>query len=136
MNKFYLARGTKFLSAFLTPVFLLLLFSSAMAQSKRYTITGKVADATTKETIPGVGVKIQSLNFGAATNTDGVYTLTADLAPGTYQMVFSYIGYKSVIKPITLGSDNSITVNAEISADAVGLDEIIVTGTSQGTTRI
>lgn len=135
MNKFYLTRSTKFLSAFLTPIFLLLLFSSAMAQSKRYTIKGKVTDATTKETIPGVGVKIQNLNFGAATTTDGSYSLNVDLAPGTYQIVFSYIGYKSVVKPITLGNDNSVNVNAEISADAVGLDEIIITGTSQGTTR-
>lgn len=135
MTKFYKNRCLKLLSVFLTPILVLLLFSTASAQSKRYTITGKVADGATKETIPGVGVKVQGTNFGVAANADGNYSLNVDLAPGTYQLVFSYIGYKNVVKPITLGDNSSIVVNAEINADAVGLDEIIVTGTSQGTTR-
>ncbi len=135
MNKLYEPKGLKKLAFFATLFFAMLIFSAATAQTKRYTITGKVTDATTKTTIPGVGVKVQNTNLGVATNSDGSYSLNVDLSAGTYQLVYSYIGYKSMIKSITLGTDNKVTANAEISADAVGLDEIIVTGTSQGTTR-
>jgi TonB-linked SusC/RagA family outer membrane protein len=135
MKRFYILRCSKLFSVFLTPIFLLLLLSSANAQTKRYTITGKVTDASIKSPIPGAGAKIQSTNFATATNTDGSFTLNADLMPGTYQLVFSYIGFKSISKEVTLGNNLSVVVNADISPDAVGLDEIIVTGTSQGTTR-
>lgn len=135
MKKFYAIRCSKLLSVFFTPIFLLLLFSSASAQTKRYTISGKVTEVSNKATIPGVGVKVQNTNFGVATNTDGNFSLGIDLAPGTYQLVFSYIGFKSAVKQITLGNNLSLVINADLSPDAVGLDEIIVTGTSQGTTR-
>jgi TonB-linked SusC/RagA family outer membrane protein len=135
MKRFYTSRCSKRFSIFLTPIFLLLFFSVANAQTKRYTITGSVTDASVKTTIPGAGVKVQNTNLGTATNGDGNYSLSVDLSPGTYQLVFSYIGFKSVLKQITLGDSQSIVVNADLSADAVGLDEIIVTGTSQGTTR-
>ncbi|MBC7615719.1 MAG: SusC/RagA family TonB-linked outer membrane protein [Pedobacter sp.] len=135
MMKIYTFRRSKLLSFFLTPIILMLLFSSASAQTKRYTISGKVTDATTNLAIPGAGAKIQNTGFGAATNSDGNYSFIADIKPGTYTVVLSYVGYKSTLKSITLADNNSVTVNAEISSDAVGLDEIIVTGTSQGTTR-
>ena len=135
MNKFFKSRGSKLLSVFLTPLFLLLCFSSASAQTKRYEISGKIVDLSTKGAIPGAGVKIQNTKFAAATAANGNFSLNVDLAPGTYQVMFSYIGYKSVVKNITLGDATAVTVGAELSDDAMGLDEIIVTGTSQGTTR-
>jgi TonB-linked SusC/RagA family outer membrane protein len=135
MKRFYTLRCSKLFSVFLTPLFLMLLFSSASAQTKRYTITGKVTDAADKTPIPGAGIKIQNTNFGIAANSDGNYSLIVDLAPGNYQLVFSYIGYKSVVKPITLGDNATVSISTEIATDAMGLDEVIVTGTSQGTTR-
>jgi TonB-linked SusC/RagA family outer membrane protein len=135
MNKFCNFRCAKLLSVFLTPLFLLLCFSTASAQTKRYEISGKVTDASTKEAIPGAGIKIQNSKFAVASSNTGSFSLNVDLTPGSYQIVFSYIGYKSVVKTVTLGNATSVVLNSELSDDAMGLDEIIVTGTSQGTTR-
>mgnify|MGYP003574949837 CR=1 FL=1 len=135
MKRLYASGHLKLRSLVLLPLILLLFTVTANAQSKRYTISGKVTDASNKTTIPGAGVKIQGTNFGTATNTDGNFSLAADLAPGNYQIVFSYIGFKSVTKPLVLGDATNVSVSAEISSDAMGLDEVIVTGTSQGTTR-
>lgn len=135
MNKFCNFRCIKLLSVLLTPLFLLLCFSAAHAQTKRYEISGKVIDAATNGAIPGAGIKIQNTKFALASSSTGTFSLNVDLNPGTYQIVFSYIGYKSVVKTVTLANTTSVTVNAELADDAMGLDEIIVTGTSQGTTR-
>lgn len=135
MNKFCNFRCAKLLTVFLTPLFLLLCFSTASAQTKRYEISGKVTDASTKEAIPGAGIKIQNSKFAVASGNTGSFSLNVDLTPGSYQIVFSYIGYKSVVKTVTLGNATSVVLNSELSDDAMGLDEIIVTGTSQGTTR-
>ncbi|MFD0940547.1 SusC/RagA family TonB-linked outer membrane protein [Pedobacter boryungensis] len=119
----------------MTPTLILLLFSSASAQTNRYVISGKVIEESTKTGIPGAGIKLQGTNFAVAANSDGTYSLVANLAPGTYQLAATYIGYKTVTKQITLGSTSSLSADFSLSQDAMGLDEVIVTGTSQGTTR-
>ena len=108
---------------------------AANAQTNRYTITGKVTEDATKAPIPGAGVKVQGTNFAVAANSDGTYSLVANLAPGSYQVSVTFIGYKTSTKQITLGSNNNVTADFTLSQDAMGLDEVIVTGTSQGTTR-
>ncbi|TCC94014.1 SusC/RagA family TonB-linked outer membrane protein [Pedobacter frigiditerrae] len=135
MTRFYTLRCSKLLFLFLTPTFILLLFSSASAQTNRYVISGKVIEESTKAPIPGAGVKVQGTTFAIAANSDGTYSLVANLAPGTYQLAATYIGYKTITKQITLGSNNNVSADFSLAQDAMGLDEVIVTGTSQGTTR-
>lgn len=120
---------------FWVPIILLMLTQVANAQTKRFTLTGRVTDGTSSVGVPGVVVKVQNTNFAMATNADGRYSLNADLTPGTYQVVFSSIGYKSQTKSVELGAATQVTVNGALMADNIGLDEVIVTGTSQGTTR-
>ncbi|MDQ8006108.1 MAG: SusC/RagA family TonB-linked outer membrane protein [Pedobacter sp.] len=119
---------------FMAPIFLLL-FITANAQTNRYVITGRITEDASKAPIPGAGVKVQGTNFAVAANSDGTYSLTANLAPGSYQLAVTFIGYKTSTKQITLGSNTNVSADFSMSQDAMGLDEVIVTGTSQGTTR-
>ncbi|MGE6221505.1 SusC/RagA family TonB-linked outer membrane protein [Nubsella zeaxanthinifaciens] len=119
---------------FLVPIFLLF-FVTANAQSKRYVITGKVTEEGSKAPIPGAGVKVQGTSFAVAANSDGTYSLSANLNPGNYQLSVTFIGYKTATKQITLGSNTNVNADFALGQDAMGLDEVIVTGTSQGTTR-
>ena len=135
MKKCYLNWSTKFFAILLIPFLLLAGAEMAQAQSKRYTITGKVTDAANNESIPGAVVKILNTNLATSTNTNGGYSFAVDLAPGNYQVQFSFVGYKSITKPITLGASDQVQASAALNTDAVGLDEVIVTGTSAGTTR-
>ncbi|SOD20084.1 SusC/RagA family TonB-linked outer membrane protein [Pedobacter xixiisoli] len=134
MSKFYISWRVKSRALFLTPI-LLLLFFTANAQTNRYVITGKVTEDASKSPIPGAGVKVQGTNFAVAANTDGSYSLVANLAPGNYQIAVTFIGYKTSTKQVTLGSNTNVTADFSLAQDAMGLDEVIVTGTSQGTTR-
>lgn len=108
---------------------------NANAQKTRYTISGKVMEAVGKAGIPGAAVKILNTNIGTSTGTDGTFSLSADLPAGTYEIQFSYLGLRNLTQTVTLGSSTSVQVSGELQPDAVGLDEVIVTGTSQGTTR-
>jgi TonB-linked SusC/RagA family outer membrane protein len=135
MKKLYSQGCRKIRLIFWVLIFLLIFVQVANAQNNRYTITGRVTESPSGGGIPGVVVKVQNTNFAVATNGDGRFSLSADLAPGSYQVVFSSIGYKSQTKTVQLGTSTQVTVNGEITADNIGLDEVIVTGTSQGTTR-
>ncbi|HEY1024079.1 MAG TPA: SusC/RagA family TonB-linked outer membrane protein [Sphingobacteriaceae bacterium] len=127
--------STKRLSLWSLLLLSLLFSASGSAQTRQFTISGKVTDAQSKETIPGVLVKLQNTSFATSTNLEGNYSLPVTLSPGTYQVTFSFIGYSSQTKTVVLGQSSTASVNAELSADVVGLDEVIVTGTSAGTTR-
>ncbi|MEL6614795.1 MAG: carboxypeptidase-like regulatory domain-containing protein, partial [Bacteroidota bacterium] len=54
-------------------------------------IAGRVTDAATGETIPGVNVLIEGLARGAATNLDGEYVIIG-VRPDVYTVVFSFVG--------------------------------------------
>lgn len=117
------------------PILFLLLTSSAGAQTKQFILSGRVTEGSSDVGIPGVVVKVQNTNFAVATNGEGRFNLPANLNAGTYQVVFSSIGFKTQIKTVQLGTNIQVSVNGELTADNIGLDEVIITGTSQGTTR-
>jgi len=135
MEKSYLKWSPGFFAILLIPFLLLLFTGMAAAQNKRYTISGKVTDASNNSPIPGAVVKILNTNLATSTGPNGTYTFSVDLAAGKYQVQFSFIGYKSNTGSVTLGDNATVQLSSALSGDAVGLDEVIVTGTSQGTTR-
>lgn len=134
MTKFHLWRWLPLSTALLSLICLLLPPQFAAGQSNKYVISGVVTDLK-KEPLPGVLVKVQNSNFATSTNIDGRFSLPATLNAATYTLEFSLMGYKTQRKTVTLGSDLSVSVSGELSEDVRGLDEVIVTGTSAGTTR-
>jgi TonB-dependent SusC/RagA subfamily outer membrane receptor len=135
MRKIYSSGWPKNGLVFGVMFLLVMLCSQLNAQTSRYVISGNVTDAKTAETLPGVAVRLTSTSFAISTDIDGNFTLPATVAPGNYTLTFTYIGYRTVSRTIQLGSSEAVTVNVELSQDAVGLDEVIITGTSEGTTR-
>lgn len=86
--------------------------------------------------IEAASVFVKGTTAGAATDNTGVYNFTASLKPGKYAVVFSSTGYamKEIALTITTGNNN-YSLDAELNEDINKLDEVVVTGTSQGTTR-
>src|SRR5215218_1091551 len=101
------------------------------AQSR---ITGRVTNAVNAG-IPDISVIIRNTNLGTMTDADGNYSLGVNLKPGSYELVFSGIGYKAINHRIQLGNGASETANVQLVDDALKMDEVVVTGTSAGTTR-
>ncbi len=115
------------------PFLLCLIFAGYFANAQ-VTISGKVTDAK-KEAVPGISIQVRNTSFGTSSDANGAYTLQANLKPGSYTVEFSGIGFKAVTKTLQVGSETRYTLDAELAADAIGMDEVIVTGTSAGTTR-
>ena len=98
-------------------------------------IKGKVTDAKGLP-VPGASIQIKNTGSGTASSNEGVYQLTANLKNGKYDVVVSSVGFSSKEKTITVTSINgSFSFDAVLKEDATGLDEVVVTGTSQGTTK-
>ncbi|WP_242928346.1 SusC/RagA family TonB-linked outer membrane protein [Pontibacter vulgaris] len=135
MREIYLPGWPNLKATLIWVLMLALLSQPVFAQTTRYTVSGTVTDARTKSPLPGVVVKFQNSNTATATDASGKYNLSANLAAGTYQLTFSYIGFKPATKSVVLGASATVTVDAQISEDVVGLDEVVVTGTSVATSK-
>jgi len=115
-------------------IILLLLNLVTIVVCGQVTISG-IVTAKDGNGIPGITVGLRNLNTATATDVNGNYNLSAGLKPGNYILLFTGIGFKTVEAPLTVGTRPGYTLNTQLTEDALGLDEVIVTGTSEGTTR-
>nr|MCU0339990.1 DUF5686 and carboxypeptidase regulatory-like domain-containing protein [Spirosomataceae bacterium] len=79
---------------------------------------------TTKgEPLPYAAVAIKGTNIGTMANADGRYELTLDA--GKYEVVFQYLGFKTLLKTIEVGGDVK-TLDAALEEQALNLGEVKV----------
>lgn len=114
------------LSRFTYGLLLLLICSSAFAQTK--TITGKVTDSKGNEPLIGVSVAVKGTATGTSTGADGTYRIT--VPENTNTLVFSYLGYNS--QELSIGGRN--TINVALVSSSTSLEEVVVVG--YGTQKI
>ena len=103
----------------------LMCFTVGEVFAQGFTLSGRVTDASSGESLIGVNVAIPSLNQGSVTDVDGRYSI--NLAPGTYTVVTTYIGYSRITREVTIANAN-VTLNIELQQDIVGLDQVVVVG--------
>lgn len=97
------------------------------------TISGKITDSRGNP-VPGATVAIQKTTYATATEADGSFKLSTNLKGGTYDVEVSSIGLKRTIKRIN-ATDGNNSFDVSLADDVLGLDEVVVTGTTAGTTR-
>ncbi len=92
-----------------------------------FDISGKITDEENGDPLIGTNVVIQGDNFntGAATNSDGEYTIR-NVPLGDYTLKVTYIGYEDYEAPITV-NENLVNFNIQLNISAIQLQEYIVT---------
>ena len=101
----------KRLSILLSIVFVGLVLNVAISgdgvpdPAKSSTISGKVVDLNSDETLAGVAVSIEGTEMKVYTDLDGNFKIE-DVKPGTYNLVLSMISYR-----------NSLVENMELLPD-------------------
>ena len=97
------------------------------AQAQRATLSGYVRDAATGETLLGANVLVVGTDRGTGTNTSGFYALP-DLAPGTYAVAFSFLGYTTRRDTVTLAAGEARRLDVALRPEAVTGGEVVVEG--------
>lgn len=85
------------------------------------TITGKIVDATTNETIIGASVKVKGTTIGTVTDANGAFKLT--LTAGSTLQV-SFIGYNTI--EVQAGDGRPLTI--KLIETAQSLNDVVVVG--------
>ncbi|UPT71011.1 MAG: carboxypeptidase-like regulatory domain-containing protein [Flavobacterium sp. JAD_PAG50586_2] len=117
---------------FLLVTMLLLSVANLRAQNKPVTVSGITKDKTTKRPLPFVNVALKTekdaaLITGTITNEEGRFSL-ANIKSGNYILEFSFIGYKTKIQSIYVGSLSEFLDQGtiELEEDATTLQEVVV----------
>ena len=90
-------------------------------------VQGTIYDADDGEELPGATVRIDALEVGTTSDAEGNYELTG-LEPGSYSVIFSFVGYREQERSVDITDGEMTTLNVELVPDALGLDELVVTG--------
>ncbi len=110
--------------------FILLFFSICIislnisAQTEKFTISGYVKSADSGEELIGATVVIRSLNVGVSANLYGFYSLSVE--SGTYEVTYSYIGYKDINKTIELIENLSFNIELKEAVNELDVVEVSV----------
>lgn len=105
------------LKPFLLFLGLLLSFSGQCALLK-----GRVTDEQ-GEPLPFATLYIRNTTIGTASNEQGYYQLS--LAPGSYEVVFQYVGYKPRVEQVTIG-DTDVERDVQLSVEVYQMREVEV----------
>ena len=101
---------------------------SALGQQATYAIKGRVLDKLSGESLPGATVQVvgNGANTGAGAEENGSY-IVPGLAPGTYTVRASFIGYKLLEQQVKVVNQNA-TATFNLVSDGATLSEVQVVG--------
>ena len=116
----------------LITIFFLGFVSITYAQSTG-SIVGKLTDKDyNDEPLSFANVFIKGTSKGTTSDFDGLYEL-ANLEPGTYTVVYSFVGYETIEMPnVTVEANKVTTINVPMGASAAALDEIAAKTAADG----
>jgi outer membrane receptor for Fe3+-dicitrate len=101
-----------------------------VAVAQRGIIKGRITDQKSKEPLTGATVAVTGTNNAAATNLSGEYQFYVN--SGTVNLTVRYLGYKDTTLSVSLNSNELKVVNIAMSGRQRNLDNVVITGYTQG----
>ena len=98
------------------------------------TVTGQVTDATSQRALGSVQVHLTGTGLGTLTRDNGRYVIL-NVPAGTYTLRAERIGYGMEEAQVVVTGGGTVQQDFVIQAQALGLDEIVVTGTAGAARR-
>jgi outer membrane receptor protein involved in Fe transport len=126
--------GRTFLRALLTLLLASAGFAASAEAQQSGRVIGLVVDSLSGAPIGGVQVYLERSTMGTVTRQNGRYAII-NVPPGTYQVRAERIGLTLALREITVAAGETVEVDFTLAQKALGLDEIVVTGTAGAARR-
>lgn len=95
----------------------------ALAQNK-YTLSGYVKEAGSKELLIGVSIYTDSKSTGTVSNDYGYYVL--ELPEGEHTILYNFVGYQTITKNVTINANKKLDIQLQSTESTIG--EVVVKG--------
>lgn len=97
-------------------------------------VTGTLYDAEFNDVLSFANITVKGTNKGVVSDFEGKYRLT--LKPGTYTLIFSFVGYQTQeITDVVLKANKSVVIDATLKPAAASLNEVVITTTLRSNTE-
>jgi len=93
-----------------------------ISTSKAGGIKGRISNKT-GDALPYAGIVVKATGDGTIANDEGLYEFA--LPPGTYEIIFQYLGFKTLTKSIVVSNDFQ-ELNIVLEEQALNLNEVKV----------
>lgn len=103
---------------------------SALAQNG--SVAGTVVDGISRRPLSGAQVFIKGTNIGTSTGEAGRYIIS-NVPPGERTVGVRQLGFAARERPVTVAPGQRVTVDFELTTQAISLTEVVVTGTATAT---
>ncbi|MCF7740252.1 MAG: TonB-dependent receptor [Candidatus Marinimicrobia bacterium] len=110
---------------FLVVISIMLIFILAYPQE-----TGNVAGYVTdsdEEPLTGVNITLEGTSYGSPTDEEGYFMIT-DIPVGDYTLKATFIGYKQVLREISIRADETIQTNITMEQTEIRGEEVVAYG--------
>lgn len=89
-------------------------------------IAGTVKDKQTGELLLGANIVVKGTTLGASADQDGFYYILR-VAPGTYELQASMVGYKTLtIRGVRVDADLTTEINIHLDQKSVEMGEVVI----------
>ncbi|MFI5237492.1 MAG: carboxypeptidase-like regulatory domain-containing protein, partial [Ignavibacteriales bacterium] len=79
------------------------------------------------EPLSGATVLVKGTTIGTSADAEGLYTLR--LTPGTYDIIFSFVGYSSQVISVLMAANENRTLDVELLQTTIPTYDVVVVGT-------
>ncbi len=117
---------SNFIALLIPAAFLVLLVQTSLAQNKNGILKGHIIDEQ-KHIIAGATAVLTGTYYATLSNKQGTYEFKG-LPTGTYELVVSKTGFKSLISTVVVTPDKSVTIDVTLLFTTKQLEEVVVRG--------
>lgn len=110
----------------IVPALLVMLPFLALAQ---FSLSGKVADRSTNESLPGAHIRLMNTFNNTVSDKNGAFSIS-NIKPSSYSIVVSYLGFKNDTTLVELSKNTVLSIN--LLPTAIMEDEVVVHATRAG----
>jgi len=126
------------MKTFLSIIFLSF-FSVFAARSQNFTLSGKIRDAVTNQSLVGANIILSSIadstkRTGTNSDNNGYFRIQ-NLSSGRYIMKVTYLGYKKIEKNIFIRNDDNDLGVIKMESSTLNMTEVVIEG-KQTTTQV
>ncbi|HQK38294.1 MAG TPA: carboxypeptidase-like regulatory domain-containing protein, partial [Bacteroidales bacterium] len=115
--------------------FIISLFYATSAFAQSGAIQGTITDAKTGESLIGTNIVLQGTYTGTTSDLEGNFKL-ANIPPGTYNLVVSYISYDQQILRITVKNNETTRVDVKLEPATLEIESVKVTAVRKTNTEM
>lgn len=110
-----------------------LLFTIISFAQNSAKVSGIITDKDSKQPVSFVSISLKGLMTNAESDINGNYEMA--VKPGTYTIVYAFIGYKTLEKEITVAENETLNLNVSLQENSNSIEGIVITGSTKKTSE-